>query len=40
MAHKDTDSAKAAHAKSKQYPNHKLDFNWAAQQGYIAFTSK
>lgn len=38
MAHKDTDSAKAAHAKSKQYPNHKLDFNWAAQQGYIAFT--
>lgn len=40
MAHKDTDSAKAAHAKSKQYPTHKLDFNWAAQQGYIAFTNK
>lgn len=40
MAHKDTDSAKAAHAKSRQYPNHKLDFNWAAQQGYIAFTGK
>lgn len=37
MTHKDTDSAKAAHAKSRQYPNHKLDFNWTAQQGYIAF---
>lgn len=40
MAHKDTDSAKAAHTKSKKYPTHKLDFNWAAQQGYIAFTAK
>jgi hypothetical protein len=35
MKHKDTDSAKAAHAASGQYPTHKLDFNWAAQQGYI-----
>lgn len=35
MAHKDTDSAKAAHAKSGKYPTHKLDFNWSAQQGYI-----
>lgn len=38
MAHKDTDSAKAAHAKSGKYPTHKLDFNWSAQQGYIVLT--
>jgi hypothetical protein len=38
MGHKDTESAKAAHAKSGKYPDHKLDFNWAAQQGYIKFT--
>lgn len=37
MGCKDTDSAKAAHAKSHKYPTHKLDFNWAAQQGYIKF---
>lgn len=37
MSHKDTDSAKAAHAKSRKYPTHKLDFNWSAQQGYIVF---
>jgi hypothetical protein len=37
MKHKDTDSAKAAHAKSGKYPTHKLDFNWSAQQGYIKF---
>jgi hypothetical protein len=40
MAHKSTADAKAAHAKSKKFPSHKLDFNWAAQQGYIAFTDK
>ena len=37
MAHKTTDAAKAAHAKSGKYPTHKLDFNWSAQQGYIKF---
>jgi hypothetical protein len=37
MKAKDTDSAKAAHAKSGKYPTHKLDFNWTAQQGYIKF---
>jgi hypothetical protein len=35
---KDTDSAKAAHAKSKKFSANKLDFNWAAAQGYIIFT--
>jgi hypothetical protein len=39
MKHKDTDSAKAAHAKSSKYPTHKLDFNWSAQQGYIKFAN-
>lgn len=34
---KDTDSAKAAHAKSKKFTDRKLDFNWAASQGYITF---
>lgn len=38
LKHKDTDSAKAAHAKSGKYPTHKLDFNWSAQQGYIKFS--
>jgi hypothetical protein len=37
MGSKDTDSAKAKHAKSGKYPTHKLDFNWSAQQGYIKF---
>lgn len=40
LAHKSTAAAKAAHAKSGKYPTHKLDFNWAAQQGYIKFTDK
>lgn len=35
MKHSSTASAKAAHAKSNKYPTHKLDFNWASQQGYI-----
>lgn len=38
MSHKNTAAAKEAHKASGQYPTHKLDFNWAAQQGYIAFT--
>jgi hypothetical protein len=39
MKNKDTDSAKAAHAKSGKYPDHKLDFNWANQQDYIKFSN-
>lgn len=34
---KDTASAKASHAKSKKFADRKLDFNWAASQGYITF---
>lgn len=37
LAHKDEDSAKAAHAKSKQYADTKFNFNWAAAQGYIVW---
>lgn len=37
MAHKDTASAKAAHAKGKKFADRKLDFNWANAQGYIKF---
>lgn len=37
MAHKDTASAKAAHAKGKAFTANKLDFNWANAQGYIQF---
>lgn len=33
--HTSTADAKAAHAKSKQFPGSKLDFNWAARTGYI-----
>lgn len=36
-AHTDTDSAKAAHAKSGQYAKDKLNFNWAEQNGFIAW---
>lgn len=39
LAHKDTASAKAAHAKGKHFRDRKLDFNWAASQGYITFTN-
>lgn len=38
MGSKDTDSAKAAHAKGKQFADKKLDFNWAAAQGYIVWS--
>lgn len=38
MGAKDTASAKAKHAKSKKFQDRKLDFNWVASQGYIAFT--
>lgn len=37
MAHSSTDAAKAAHAKSKKFPDNKLDFNFCANQGYIVF---
>lgn len=37
-AHKSTEAAKAAHAKSGQFAHERLNFNWAAQHGYIAFT--
>jgi len=37
-AHKTTEAAKAAHAKSGQFAHERLNFNWAAQHGYIAFT--
>lgn len=37
-AHKDTASAKAAHAKGKKFSSNKLDFTWADQKGYITFT--
>lgn len=36
VAHKDTASAKAAHAKGKKFSDKKLDFSWALSQGYIA----
>lgn len=36
--HGDTAAAKAAHAKSKKFADRKLDFNWAAAQGYITFS--
>jgi len=38
MTHKDTDSAKAAHAKSGKFSANKLDFNFAAAKGYIVWT--
>lgn len=39
MGAKDTDAAKAAHAKSGKFSDNKLDFKWADQQGYISFTN-
>lgn len=36
-AHTDTETAKAAHAKSGQYQKDKLNFNWAEQNGFIAW---
>jgi hypothetical protein len=37
QSHKDTASAKAAHAKGKAFTANKLDFNWVNAQGYIVF---
>jgi hypothetical protein len=37
MTHGDTDSAKAAHAKSGKFSANKLDFNFAAAKGYIVW---
>jgi hypothetical protein len=37
VAAKDTDSAKAKHAKSGKFSDKKLDLNWAAAQDYIRF---
>jgi hypothetical protein len=37
LANKDTDSARAAHKASKQFPNKNLDFSWASAKDYIAF---
>lgn len=37
LAHKDTASAKAAHAKSGKYSNERLNFNWARANGYITY---
>jgi hypothetical protein len=37
-AHKSTAEANAAHAKSGKFSGNKLDFNWSAKQGYIAFS--
>lgn len=36
-AHTDTETAKAAHAKSGQYAKDKLNFNWAEQNGFITW---
>lgn len=36
-AYTDTETAKAAHAKSGQYAKDKLNFNWAEQNGFIAW---
>jgi hypothetical protein len=36
--HGNTAKAKAAHEKSGKFSANKLDFNWAAAQGYIAFS--
>lgn len=35
LAHRDTASARRAHLLSGEYPTHKLDFRWAADNGYI-----
>lgn len=35
--HTNTAKAKAAHEKSGKFSSNKLDFNWAAAQGYITF---
>lgn len=35
LAHRDTDSAKAAHAQSGQHQKDKLNFKWAHDNGYI-----
>lgn len=35
----DTAKAKANHAKSGKFSANKLDFNWAAKQGFITFTN-
>ena len=37
MTHSDTDSAKAAHAKSGKFSANKLDFNFCAAKGYIVW---
>lgn len=37
MGCKDTAAAKAKHAKAGKFSDKKLDFNWAASQGYITF---
>lgn len=37
LANKDTDSAKAAHASSKQFEGKNLDFTWASAKDYIQF---
>lgn len=37
LDHKNTDDAKAAAKKSKEFGDKKLDFTWAANKGYIAF---
>lgn len=34
----DTAAAKAKHAKSGKFPGNKLDFNWAANNGFIKFS--
>jgi hypothetical protein len=34
----DTAAAKAKHAKSGKFPSNKLDFNWAANNGFIKFS--
>ena len=36
--HGNTAKAKAAHAKSGKFSSNKLDFNWAAAQGYIVWS--
>lgn len=37
LANKDTDSARAAHAASKDYVGKSLDFTWAEKKEYISF---
>jgi len=37
LTHRSTDDAMAAHKASGRFVDDRLDFNWAAREGYIRF---